>query len=60
MAVRDRDLGHSLAGAALSAWFQQRGQRAERAAAETTAHRREAVDSVTELVAALADHRRAM
>ncbi|MGW1793626.1 hypothetical protein ACWCO0_23050 [Streptomyces tubercidicus] len=50
----------TLAGAAVSAWFQQRGQRAERAATEAAAQRREAVDSVTELVAALADHRRAM
>ncbi|MFG2496504.1 hypothetical protein ACGFSD_36435 [Streptomyces caniferus] len=50
----------TLAGAAVSAWFQQRGQRAERAAAEAAAHRRDAVDSVTELAAALAAHRRAM
>ncbi|WP_159394923.1 hypothetical protein [Streptomyces sp. 2323.1] len=48
------------AGAAVSACFQQRGQRAERAAAEAAAHRRDAVDGVTELVAALAGHRRAM
>ncbi|WP_330479953.1 protein kilB (plasmid) [Streptomyces platensis] len=50
----------TLAGASTSAWFQQRGQRAERAAAATATHRRDALDAVTDLVTALADHRKAM
>lgn len=50
----------TLAGASMTAWFQQRGQRAERAAAEAATHRRDALDAVTDLVTALADHRRAM
>ncbi|MEU7435652.1 protein kilB [Streptomyces sioyaensis] len=50
----------TLAGASVSAWFQQRGQRAERTAATAAAHRRDALDAVTDLVTALADHRRTM
>ncbi|MFE7780371.1 protein kilB [Streptomyces nigrescens] len=50
----------TLAGASMTAWFQQRSQRAERAAATATTHRRDALDAVTDLVTALADHRKAM
>ncbi|MFE1767228.1 protein kilB [Streptomyces angustmyceticus] len=50
----------TLAGASITAWFQQRGQRAERAAAATATHRRDALDAVTDLVTALAAHRKAM
>ncbi|MEU8683017.1 protein kilB [Streptomyces sp. NPDC048611] len=50
----------TLAGASVTAWFQQRGQRAERAAATLAAHRRDALDAVTDLVTALADHRTTM
>lgn len=50
----------TLAGASVSAWFQQRGQRAERTAAATATHRRDTLDAVTDLVTALADHRKTM
>ncbi|MER6844817.1 protein kilB [Streptomyces platensis] len=50
----------TLAGASVTAWFQQRGQRAERAATAAAAHHQVALDAVTDLIAALADHRRTM
>ncbi|MEW1754105.1 protein kilB [Streptomyces angustmyceticus] len=50
----------TLAGVSVTAWFQQRGQRAERTATAAAAHRRDALDAVTDLVTALADHRRTM
>jgi hypothetical protein len=50
----------TLAGVLLTSLAQQRTARTERSAAERTARRRDALDAVAQLAAALADHRRAM
>jgi hypothetical protein len=50
----------TLAGAAVTALFQQRAAAAERRETRTADHRRDVLAAVTNLVTALADHRRAM
>ncbi|MFF2025503.1 protein kilB [Streptomyces sp. NPDC058171] len=50
----------TLLGAVTTALLQQRGARAERRAAHADLDRRERIAAVAALVAALADHRRAM
>ncbi|MFD4400809.1 protein kilB [Kitasatospora sp. NPDC058478] len=50
----------TLAGAVVAGALQQRGARADRIEARTESRRRDQLQAVTELAAAIADHRRAM